>query len=240
MTIMGKAMIHQGVEFSGRSFSSEEIKLIREVTQDFPSLSLTELSKTLCELLEWKRPNGKLKYEECGALLEHLQVAGMVSLPKLRPTAAPGPREILATAQTDPQTPITRSAGQFEPLSLQLVQPPNRELSSTFNQLIDRWHYLAYRIPFGAHLRYLVASHQLPGRWLACLLFSSLAWKMAPRDAWIPRPFLFPFGLWILPAGKLWENLGQKVKRHRRFLNRLLLSKLALSDQTSQPGSDRP
>jgi hypothetical protein len=178
-------MIQPNVESSGRYFSSKELDLIREITQSFSNLSLTEISKTLCELLEWKRPNGKLKHEECRALLECLQADGLVSLPKLRPTAAPGPRRIVATAQSDPQAPVTGSVGQFEPLSLQLVQASNRELSATFKQLINRWHYLGYRIPFGAHLRYLVESQQLPGRFLACLQFSSPAWKMAPRDAWI-------------------------------------------------------
>jgi hypothetical protein len=44
---------------------------------------------------------------------------------------------------------------------------------------------LKHRIPFGASLCYLVESSQLPGRYLACLQFSSPAWMMAPRDAWI-------------------------------------------------------
>lgn len=178
-------MIEQTVESSGRSFSSKELNLIRETTKRFSNLSLTEISKTLCELLEWKRPTGKLKHEECRALLERLQADGIVSLPKLRPTAAPGPRRIVATVQSDPQATVTGSVEQFEPLSLQLVQASNRELSSTFKQLINRWHYLEYRIPFGAHLRYIVESQKLPGRFLACLQFSSPAWKMAPRDAWI-------------------------------------------------------
>jgi hypothetical protein len=143
-------MIQQHVESSGRSFSSDEISLIRQTVKTFSSLSLTELSKTLCELLEWKRPNGKLKHKECRALLEHLQAEGLISLPKLRATAAPGARKVILNAQSDPQMPVTGSAGQFEPLSLRLVQASNRELHSTFKQLIERWHYLGYRIPFGA------------------------------------------------------------------------------------------
>jgi hypothetical protein len=178
-------MIHANIESSGRCFTSNEIDLICQTVHDFPNLSLTELSKTLCELLEWKRPNGKLKHEECRALLERLQSDGLVSIPKLRLTAAVGPRKITLTVQSEPQIPVTGSAGQFEPLFLHLVQASNRELSSTFKQLIERWHYLGYRIPFGAHLRYLVESQRLPGRYLACLQFSSPAWKMAPRDGWI-------------------------------------------------------
>lgn len=178
-------MIQQHVESSGRSFSSDEISLIRQTVKTFSNLSLTELSKTLCELLEWKRPNGKLKYEECRALLEHLQSSGLISLPKLRATAAPGPRKVTLTNRSDPQIPITGSAGQFKPLSLHLVRASNRELNAIFKQLIERWHYLGYRIPFGAHLNYHVESQRLPGQSLACLQFSSPAWKMAPRDAWI-------------------------------------------------------
>jgi hypothetical protein len=104
-------MLPSGLEFSGRAFSPDDIELIRETVRDFSNLSLAELSKTLCELLEWKRPNGKLKQEGCRALLEHFQADGMVRLPKLRPTAAPGPPKIKATTVSNPQSPITGSAG---------------------------------------------------------------------------------------------------------------------------------
>jgi hypothetical protein len=173
------------VSFSGRIFSAADLDLIRETLRDFSNLSLTELSKTICELLEWKRPTGKLKYEECRAFLEHLRDQGIVALPGLRATAAPGPRHVVSTSQSDAQAPVTGSAGDFDPLLLHLVQASNSTLNSLFKQYVDRYHYLRYRIPFGAHLRYLVESSQLPGRNLACLQFSSPAWTMAPRDVWI-------------------------------------------------------
>lgn len=172
----------QKIDFSGRRFSSTDLDLIVEVTKDFPTLSLTELSKTLCELLEWKRPNGKLKYEECRALLEKLHGNGLVSLPALRKIKC-SPRQIRVTDEGNPQAAISGSVRQYEPLSLRLVQACDGQLHSLFSQLIHRYHYLGYRVPFGAHLRYLVQSQT--GSYLACLLFSSPAWKMAPRDAWI-------------------------------------------------------
>lgn len=151
-------MVQSLVESSGRSFSPDEVSLIRQTVKTFSNLSLKELSQTLCELLEWKRPNGKLKYEECRTFLERLQAEGLIVLPKLRNTAAPGPRKVVIAPQRDPSASITGSAGQFVPLSLRLVQAADRELHSTFKQLIERWHYLGYRIPFGAHLNYLVES----------------------------------------------------------------------------------
>ena len=65
-----------GMKFSGRQFSSAELELIVEMVTDFGSLNLTELSRTLCELLEWKRPNGGLKSLECRQMLTQLSERG--------------------------------------------------------------------------------------------------------------------------------------------------------------------
>ena len=50
-------------------------------------------------------------------------------------------------------------------------------------QFIERYHYLGCRVPVGDHLRYFV--HSAQGQILACLLWTSPAWKMAARDRWI-------------------------------------------------------
>jgi hypothetical protein len=170
------------IEFSGRRFSHTDLDLIIQVAKRFSTLSLTELSKTLCELLDWKRPNGKLKYEECRTFLEKLQSENLISLPVVRKMKCT-PRRIPPTQECDPQAPITGSLQQYEPLSLRLVQACDGPLYALVNQYIQRYHYLNYRVPFGAQVRYLVESQT--GGHLACLLFSSPAWKMAPRDAWI-------------------------------------------------------
>jgi hypothetical protein len=133
-------MVYPHVEASGRSFSSAEIDLICQTVKTFSNLSLTELSNTLCELLEWKRPNGKLKYEECRTFLERLQADGIVFIPKLRSKGSPGPRRVNASTHVELEAPVAGSAGQFEPLSLKLVQASKRDLNAVFKQLIERWH----------------------------------------------------------------------------------------------------
>jgi len=52
-------------------------------------------------------------------------------------------------------------------------------------ELIERHHYLGYRVPVGAQLRYLVRSKRRGDAVLACLQWTSAAWKMAVRDRWI-------------------------------------------------------
>jgi hypothetical protein len=44
--------IGDSLSFCGRVLSREDLDLIRQVTQDCSRLSLTELSRTVCELLD--------------------------------------------------------------------------------------------------------------------------------------------------------------------------------------------
>jgi len=48
-------------QFCGRAFTREELSLIQEVVETCAGISRTELSHTVCELLEWRRANGGLK-----------------------------------------------------------------------------------------------------------------------------------------------------------------------------------
>jgi hypothetical protein len=182
---MSQCQIPEAVYFSGRTFSINEIQLIRRLTTDFAALSLSELARTVCELLEWKRPNGGLKSHECRLLLERLADKGLVRLPAIRPVGPKGPRVVRLSEGGEPESELSGTASQFEPLELQTIQRGQDRDSRLWMELIERYHYLGYRVPVGAHLRYLVRSAHYPGRVLACLLWTSPAWKMAVRDRWI-------------------------------------------------------
>jgi hypothetical protein len=134
----------ESVIFSGRSFLPAELGLIREVVADFRTLSLTEIARTICELLEWKRPNGRLKNHECRLLLEKLSAEGVLSLPTLRQSGPRGPRVVTCTANGEEQDPLTGSVSQFTPLSLTVVRSGSE--SALWNELIERYHYLLSQI----------------------------------------------------------------------------------------------
>jgi Domain of unknown function (DUF4338) len=173
------------LNFCARRFSISELQMIREVAAQCNSLSLTELSRTLCELLDWKRPNGKLKNHECRLLLERLRDQGVVSLPALQSFGGRGPRRAHLTARSDPQPEISGSAGEFEPLRLSAVGAGEQEDLRLWTEYVERYHYLGHRMPMGASLRYFVHSPRCPETPLACLLWSSPAWKIQARDRWI-------------------------------------------------------
>jgi hypothetical protein len=171
------------LSFHGRIFRRQELELMREIAKNYGGLAVTEMARTLCELLDWKRPTGRLKDLECRHLLQHLQAQGWLQLPPVRPLGRRGPRHVRLTEASAPQAMVEGTAGEFEPLELRVVE--SQEESRLWTELMERHHYLNYRVPVGANLRYLVHSGQREGVVLACLLWSSPAWKMAARDEWI-------------------------------------------------------
>lgn len=174
--------IDGGLRFCGRELSPDQLTLIRELVHDFPRLNQTELARTICELLDWRRPNGGLKSRECFQFLDQSQQRGWLALPQHRPSKPIGPRVVACDASSDPQPARTGSLSEYRPLQLQRIETAaDRRL---FQQYIHRYHYLGYRVPYGAQVRYFVRS-PAHSCLLACLLFTSAAWKMAPRDRYI-------------------------------------------------------
>jgi hypothetical protein len=176
-------LIGDGLSFCGQTVTPEQIALIQQVTREFRQLALTELAHTLCELLDWKRPSGSLKSRECYLFLQALHQRGWLPwLPAPRPHAG-GPHQTRVTEVSDPQQPCCGPLHRWLPVELErITSESDRKL---FEQYIHRYHYLGYRVPCGAQLRYFVRSQQPPCPLLACLLFTSAAWKMAPRDGYI-------------------------------------------------------
>ncbi len=103
--------------YSGRRFSPENLDLMRQAAQDYAALGVTEIARTVCEWLDWRRPNSRLKNHECRLLLEQLRDEGFLSLPELRPCGKRGPRVPTLSAvrilrrQSNPGLPIWNRSG---------------------------------------------------------------------------------------------------------------------------------
>ncbi len=170
----------ESLTFCGRTFHRHELELMRQMAAEFSALGVTEIARTVCELLEWKRANGGLKNHECRQLLERMQAEGVLALPALRKLGGRGSRRADVSRQCCEPAPIECAPSGCEPLELALVE--GKADSRLWREHMERYHYLGCRVPFGANLRYWVRNR---GRELACLLWTSPAWKMRPRDAWI-------------------------------------------------------
>lgn len=170
--------------FSGRRFTPRELALIREVVESCSGLSRKELAQTVCELLRWKRPSGALKARECWEFLERLESAGALALPDKQPRRPVGSRtRVPVTSRGDRGRDLVGEVGDFAPIEVEAVETADQRL--LFRELVGRHHYLGHAVPFGAHLRYLVYASRPERTVVGCVQFSSPAWRMAVRDAWI-------------------------------------------------------
>jgi hypothetical protein len=130
---------------SGRRFSSEDLALMRQAAQEYAGLGVTEIARTICEWLDWKRPDGHLKNHQCRLLLERLRDQGVLTLPALAHSGRRGPRSVVTNSLSDTRARIETNMANLEPLRLNLVDHDG----SLFRQFIQRYHYLGYRTPVG-------------------------------------------------------------------------------------------
>lgn len=170
--------------FCGREFSAQEVSLIQEVVATCAGISRLELAHTVCELLEWKRPGGGLKARECRDLLERLESEGVLTLPGKKSCGSSKSRKLIAPAeQGQVHSQLTGRVEEFAPLDIEPVE--SRQQRQLFAELLSRYHYLGYAMPYGARLQYLVYVSRPRREVVGCVQFSSPAWRMKVRDQWI-------------------------------------------------------
>jgi hypothetical protein len=166
--------------YCGRAMSAEDVQIIATLMAQDPTLHRTALSRRLCELWQWRKPNGELKDMTCRVALLRMQADGLIELPPSR--LPPGRRRpsFAPTPATDPGAAIEVPVHALPPLSLRLVAGTHQ--SRLWNEFVARYHYLGYTPMSGSQLRYNVfAGEQL----VACLSFGASAWKLRDRERFI-------------------------------------------------------
>jgi len=68
---------------------------------------------------------------------------------------------------------------------VRLCEVESQEDRRLWRELVERYHYLGHKVPFGAHLRYLIRVSNPQDVVVGCIQLSSPAWKVASRDKWI-------------------------------------------------------
>jgi len=166
----------------GREFTQEELAEVRETVGWLPGLDRKELAATVCEHLGWYSASGTPKEQACLKLLEKLEAAGLVRLPKKRlEKAHTGKREdVPLSERTRAGEPLQGQLRDIGPVSLEpATEPADVQL---WNEYVARYHPLGYKQAFGHRLRYFVRSGSQP---LGCLYLGGPAKAIAVRDEWI-------------------------------------------------------
>lgn len=166
--------------YCGREFSAHDIQAIKLLMEQDPTLKRTPLSRKLCVLFGWTKPNGELKDMTCRVALLRMQADGLITLaPSQIPNARRRP-QFYPTQASDPQTPLKQPVHELGSLTLRPVT--GTAPSRLWNEYIARYHYLGYTPMSGSQMRYNVfAGEQL----VALLSFGASAWKLKARERFV-------------------------------------------------------
>jgi len=164
--------------YCGRDFSSTELDQINSLIKYNPSFKRSRLSREVCKMFQWLKPDGKLKDMSCRVAMLRMHADGIICLPPpMYKKRLAG--KVKLTSDTDQQNLVTCSVDLLPPLRLQIVTQP---CSALWNEYVERYHYLGYTPLPGAQLRYFIyAGEQL----VALTGFGAAAWQTAPRDHFI-------------------------------------------------------
>ncbi len=166
----------------GRKIAPTDIRLIKRLLVNHPSWHRTRLSRELCKIWRWQRPDGQLKDMACRSFLLKLARAGHISLPPRQGRSMNGFRQGPKVAVPHRTEEICCRLKRLRPLQITPLSPKS-DSHPLFNFLLSNYHYLGHRTTVGENMKYLVRDRFF--RPLACVLFGSAAWKTASRDDFI-------------------------------------------------------
>jgi hypothetical protein len=163
------------------AMTPERIAEINWLMETNPGWHRTNLSQELCRMWDWRGENGQIKDISCRDVLRALDAAGEIKLPKRKANGhSKGGADIVPLMLHD-TSPIEGSLSELRPLTLEVVSGKSSLME--FKSYIEQYHYLGYDRNIGENIKYFV--RDVHGRVLACLMFTSAAWKCEGRDTFI-------------------------------------------------------
>lgn len=171
------------MQLCGREFTARTIAQIKETVRVEASLSRRALSLRICEGLEWRAANGRLKEVSCRKALLELHRRGLIALPAPKESCF---RRSRPRPQTNGQMNRPELRCTLEGLGeIRMVAVSSRysRSSGIWNALMERFHYLGKGPLCGAQIRYLVESSRYG--WVGALAFSAAQWRLKERDRYI-------------------------------------------------------
>ena len=161
----------------GREFTGEMIARIQAKVNAEPELSRRELSRQICDWMDWRKANGGWKEGSCRKALARMNRQKVLSLPERERICAQGPAKAPGQVKGPDVTCALRELGEVSVTPVRSRHSPD---SKIVRALLQQHHPLGAGKLRGAQMRYLVRSSRYG--YLGVLTFSSGAWAMEKRD----------------------------------------------------------
>lgn len=168
------------MQLYGREFNAAMVARIRKAISADPSMSRLALSRRVCEWMQWRAVNGRLKEVSCRKALIELHRRQMITLPSAEKFCFKPSRRKLQKDERINAPEIKCTLRALGEINIVAVSSRYSRTSRIWNTLMEQFHYLGKGPLCGAQMRYLVASSQYG--WLGALAFSAAQWRLKPRD----------------------------------------------------------
>ena len=165
----------------GQHFDGEMISRIQAKVNDEPMLSRRQLSRQVCEWMNWRAPNGRLQEMSCRKALGRLHRQNILQLPERKRVCVGAGSDSMPLEMEIPE--VTGTLEELGEITVSPVVSRHSRDSKIVRSLLQRYHYLGAGSLRGAQMRYVIRS----SRWgyLGVLTFSSGAWALGDRDQYI-------------------------------------------------------
>ncbi len=166
------------MEIYGQHFSKPLIDKIHATVRHEPSISRCELSRRVCDWLDWRSDDGRLQDMSCRKALAGLNRRGILALPSIKTTYSFQQKN--GHAIVPDVVDVNCSLPELGEITIEPVSSRYAKQSKIWFALMDRFHYLGSGPLCGAQIRYLVKSSTFG--FLGALAFSSASWALKARD----------------------------------------------------------
>ncbi|OOP56733.1 MAG: hypothetical protein AYP45_07455 [Candidatus Brocadia carolinensis] len=146
------------MRISGKEIPEENISLIRDIIAENWQKSRTQLSQQMCEALEWRGPDGRLKDASCRVVLLRLYREGIIQLPEVQKRPGWGVQKGCGRKQEAEREGVACDLSELG--EIRIVKVPGRYSKPyrVWKELMDGYHYLGGGPLYGYQMKYLIES----------------------------------------------------------------------------------
>lgn len=175
--------MNEAITCQGRRIPQSDLCWLRHLVVQHSDWSRHKITQHICRHWGWQTHTGQLKTFAARSMIDKLEQRGLLHLPPIRVTFRRNIRPPFRKGFIAPEaTPIEASLKNLTPLSIHIPTPNSYE-DSCVGYYLNQHHYLGFNRTVGENIKYLVQNRS--GHPIACLLFGSAAWTIAPRDTFV-------------------------------------------------------
>ena len=167
----------------GKEISDETISQIRDIIAENWQKSRAQLSRQICETLEWRSPNGMLKDVSCRVVLLRLHRKGRIQLPEAQKRRCSRVQKGSTRKQKAVGEGVGGELSELGEIRIIKVDRGDRKRYREWKEMMDEYHYLGSGPLCGYQMKYLIESEGYGS--VGGFAFSAAAWRLEDRERWI-------------------------------------------------------